>query len=594
MNSESNPWDLNHEKLVNLCKSCDPVNTKFYKYVKTATGAVVVHCGQKSASFPCAGKKDYNCDATLCGNCNGITNEYPGFVDKHKLCHDCLPLYRTSHPEFAKLDDTKNAGTASNVSSKDIGRKIPGSRPSASSSSSSGRTDGIAISVRSDAHELNDEHHELKIRELDQKTIEAETWLKEKCVADNKLDLSDLWSMPLCGGSRIFGTDKCMQIHWYVAHYIQSKALEDYDENPEVRKDNRHKYSTGILTSFIDRYCCCASASDEVHRKITAKTNLSLLNEYMPSVLKFNPYSKGDSLLSSEKARKILDVHESSSGNQSFLRYYKKVKFDNFLKHITDFMSKFGRAISSGSWNHRSGYIDDTNFMTNCVSLWKASGDKIDSDFTSLKNRICSTIQSKDILGLEYAKFNSNDLKLAKIYFPEYVQGVADDASEEQLNLSFKKIYDVLMDKRANKLTKKIDGKTRIDDSDFPPKKRSSIAQGGAKATATLSNILGLETPTNGNNISMSNSSDKGDSIYGVPVGTSSAMSADNGNNAKDKVMESLMEANICKSLESSLSSFQMLANMTGRTDVTMTQADLEFLQGTKESLKDKIKKFSK
>lgn len=50
--------------------------SRFIPHKKTATGAVVVHCGQKSASFPCAGKKDYNCDATLCGNCNGITNEY--------------------------------------------------------------------------------------------------------------------------------------------------------------------------------------------------------------------------------------------------------------------------------------------------------------------------------------------------------------------------------------------------------------------------------------------------------------------------------------------------------------------------------------
>ena len=85
-NSKEEPWEETHGKLVDLCKSCDPVNEQFAKYVKPADGDSIdsyLHCGRKTGNFPCAGKIEYCCDKTLCINCQAASNQYQKYTSEY-------------------------------------------------------------------------------------------------------------------------------------------------------------------------------------------------------------------------------------------------------------------------------------------------------------------------------------------------------------------------------------------------------------------------------------------------------------------------------------------------------------------------------
>lgn len=560
-NSKDEPWEETHGKLVDLCKSCDPVNEQFAKYVKPADGDMYLHCGRKTGNFPCAGKIEYHCEKTLCINCQSASNQYQKHTDKHKFCRDCIWLYRRDFPDFALLDDAmmnKQKPVPVNTRTKaDKSSRPPVPTVSAqASSSSSTRSDGIAI---------DDTNKEL--RELNLLTIDNYIKAKGKGESD-RLELSDVWSLPMCGGPHIYGTAKCQQVHWYVGHYVYMTAYEEYspEKYPNIKQQ---PYAKDKVMNLIKKYCFCNEA-DEVHRKLLKSTNMSLLSEYLPKVLTFDPFAK-DSMSKDEKGKKILAIHDRSQGNQSMLIYYKKVRFsDNFMNHISNWMTKFGRAYSDGSWNHRTGYADDipSVFLTTCIQLFNKSGEVIDSEFSAFKNRVLTTIKSRQ-LGLETAKFEDKDIQTARTYYPQCMQGVPDNASEEEINQAFMKIFEKFSEKKQLKTLHKTE--KRMNDSRKRPK--TQVAQGGSSSSNTLNDILGLETPGTGSSIVNSDS---------PGVRTFSIASSDAAN---DKVKESMATVNNAKVLESLVTSYKSVFDMLPKAN----EDNREFLESMKKQIEEKM-----
>ena len=433
------------------CHSAAPlVPSHTYKALNDL-GEVIIRCSKQQAPrYYCKGEDPEKCTKQLCKSC------YLG-DEQSKYCINCW---------FLKEWDNRNSLSGNNPSASNSIVDNPSTSSSVPNNSSSTKKNSGGVTLRDisvdeddrirakqllrDADDISEERFIALNDEVRDLWSESELIIKRKAQDGNKLALKQLWQLHLCGGARVFGTQKCLSITWWVMHAQILKWEDEGDSPAEI---------TTKTNNLILKYCFCT-------RNHKYSGNMSLLAEFLPLVELIKPFEKGQQVVVEGKietetmAKKWERINKEKfeKDKDTMLMYYSPINYINLKGHIEEVLVYFQRVYTNPEiCNHRWGYSSDPAMIATLIKIIKTqnpAGDKftakkeVDTDINNYFN--VSEIHP-DLLQCPYDK---SKLRACMKVYPEYFKYKVPEDADGSNSLAVAALKEIYQNNKLHSLGK--------------------------------------------------------------------------------------------------------------------------------------------